>query len=134
MVDMNLVIESGQWFVRELVNNLEGAGIHLGVSPKWNKYGYVEHVPIQEVRILTGRVGEKTYAVPTADLEGASKGYFDSRANLRHIIATVVRDSRPPSRIDQAEVPQACPGRPASSEKLLLGCTHPVCAPARFRR
>ena len=90
MADMNLVIERGRSFVREVVNNLEDAGIHLAEIPRWNRYEYVEDVPIEQLRILFGRTGEKSYEVPTADLEGASKGYFDAKANLRRIIAVVV--------------------------------------------
>jgi hypothetical protein len=66
-------------------------GIPLGENPKWNKYGYVEDVPAQELRILS-RLGEKSYEIPTSDLEGASKGYFDSKAKLQQIITAIVRD------------------------------------------
>ena len=92
MVDMNLVIERGRSFVRELVDNLADAGVRLQENPKWNKYGYVEDVPAQELRILSGRLGEKRYEIPTSDLEGASKGYFDSKARLKQIITAIVRD------------------------------------------
>jgi hypothetical protein len=91
MVDMSLVIERGRSFVRELLKNLADAGIRLGENPKWNKYGYVEDVPAQELRILS-RLGEKRYEIPTSDLEGASKGYFDSKAKLQQIVTAIVRD------------------------------------------
>ena len=46
----------------------------------------------QELRILSGRIGEKRYEIPTSDLEGASKGSFDSKARLQQIITAIVRD------------------------------------------
>ena len=91
MVDMSLVIEPGRSFVRELVDNLADAGVRLHETPKWNKYGYVEDVPAQELRILS-RLGEKRYEIPTSDLEGSSKGYFDSKAKLQQIITAIIRD------------------------------------------
>ena len=92
MVDMSLVIERGRSFVRELVDHLADAGVRLEENPKWNKYGYVEDLPAQELRILSVRVGEKRYEIPTSDLEGASKGYFDSKARLQQLITAIVRD------------------------------------------
>ena len=92
MVDMHFVIERARSFVRELVDGLSDAGIRLDEAPKWNKYGYIEDAPAQQLRILTSCAGEKSYEISTADLEGASKGYFDAKANLRRIVAVVVSD------------------------------------------